>query len=127
QKFYEWRNVLSDAGAFKGGHIGIAFFNRDDGPGPASGREHRVHEETSDAPVSVHVWMDIDKRKMSQYNPHGRFGFVAQKVKKGRHEVAHGFVAGWNVHGPADINLPVAVSGQIVDAKQACRHAGREH
>src|SRR5680860_1017246 len=107
QKLHKRNNILLDAGAFQGSHIGIAFFNRDDGPVPAAGRQHRVHEETPNASVSVHVRMDIHKYKMPKHGPHGGFGFIAQKVEKDRHEVAHGFPTWRKMHGPADINLPV--------------------
>jgi hypothetical protein len=53
------------AGSFKCVHIGIVFFYRTDSPWIAASGQHDIHSKPSNAPVTIHIRMDIHKHEMS--------------------------------------------------------------
>lgn len=62
----ERRDVLPRTGGFECGHVVIAVFDGGHCLGVATGREHQIHQEASDAPVAVHVGMDTDVYEMAR-------------------------------------------------------------
>ena len=97
----------------QGGHIAVSPLQRDNRPGISSGREHHIHQEAPDAAVPVHVGVDIDEYKMAKHDSHGRLGFLCQQLEEDRHRIDHRFASHRYVHGMPDIDLSIAIAGQI--------------
>jgi hypothetical protein len=57
--------LAAHAGSFKCIHIGIVFFYRNDSPWIAASGQHDIHLKPSNAPVTIHIRMDIHKHEMS--------------------------------------------------------------
>ncbi len=56
-------------------HIGIVHLHRDDRPWVSTGSKHHVHQKPCHASIAIHIRVDVDKDKMSQYcaNPRTYF------------------------------------------------------
>src|SRR5207248_2713879 len=119
-------NVLADTRFFEGVHIGVAVADGYDGPRVSSRRHHRVHQETPEPTVAVHIRMDVDEQEMPEHNAHCWVGLSAQQIEERRHGVPHRLVVRRHMHGLPDINLAVAIAGKVGAFQQADGDARRE-
>ncbi len=60
----EGRNLALDTGGFESGHVVGTLFDGDDRPRITAAGEHHLHQESTDATVTIHVGVNIDKNEM---------------------------------------------------------------
>ena len=114
------------AGAFQSGHITASVSDRDDDPGISTSGHHHIHQEPSDTPISVHIRVNVDEEEMAQHNANRGINFFAQQVKKGRHCITNGLWIQRDVHRLADVDLAVAIAGEVGGFQESRRDARRK-
>ena len=118
--------MSSNTRTFEGAHVSVAIPNRYDRPRVSARCQHYVHQETPDAPVSVHVRMNVDEEKMPQHYAHRRVRFFAEEIEECWHGVPHRIAVERDVHGFPNVDLAVAIPGKVCRLQDAGCNARRE-
>ena len=100
--------------------------NRNHCPDIAASHQHRVHQEARQTSVTIHIRMDIDEEKVTQYGTDSWVRLVFDEFKKGWHAIANRLFGWWNMPGAANIDLVITLSGQFCRFENSGLNAGAE-